>query len=241
MNTHGISQEDVNANPDCIATVYSAQIDWQASPSGTVWRKPLYRKGGEFGLATSLVRYAPQGRFRAHPHPAGEEILVLSGVFSDEHGDYPAGSWLFNPEGYIHTPYSIPGCELLVRLRQYPGIHRNRHRVNTHSGRWYASKERGLSLLPLYRETAYPEYVALARIDPGTSLPRLSLEAGLEYFVLDGILCNRDKKYPTGTWLRWPPSTAHTLYSATGALYYLRLTHGSGELYEEFEADLNQR
>jgi hypothetical protein len=31
--------------------------------------------------------------------PGGEEILVLDGVFQDEQGSYPAGSWLRNPAG----------------------------------------------------------------------------------------------------------------------------------------------
>ena len=49
--------------------------------------KPLYRWGGEFGPVTSLVRYAPGGAFPEHTHPEGEEILVLEGEFTDEHGE----------------------------------------------------------------------------------------------------------------------------------------------------------
>ena len=41
-----------------------------------------------------------------HVHPGGEEILVLEGVFYDEHGDYPAGSWLRNPRYSEHTPFT---------------------------------------------------------------------------------------------------------------------------------------
>ena len=68
--------------------VDTAALDWDASPSGTVWRQPLYRVDGEHGPATSRVRYAPGGSFRPHAHPEGEEIRVLDGVFADEHGDY---------------------------------------------------------------------------------------------------------------------------------------------------------
>lgn len=32
-------------------------------------------------------------------HPGGEEILVPEGLFRDEDGDYPAGSWLRNRAG----------------------------------------------------------------------------------------------------------------------------------------------
>ena len=75
---------------------------------------------------TSLVRYAPGDAFPGHAHPQGEEILVLDGVFSDEQGDYPAGSFLKNPHGSRHSPRSQGGCTLFVRLPQYPGEGRPR-------------------------------------------------------------------------------------------------------------------
>ena len=54
----------------------------------------LFRLGGEVARATSIVHYAPRSAFPRHTHGGGEEILVLDGVFQDEHGDYPAGSYL---------------------------------------------------------------------------------------------------------------------------------------------------
>jgi anti-sigma factor ChrR (cupin superfamily) len=98
-------------NPDLTRRVLADTgcMDWEPSPSGTVWRKPLYRQGGEYGPVTSLVRYAPGGAFPEHAHPQGEEILVLDGVFSDEHGDYRAGSFLMNPHGSRHSPCGDEG------------------------------------------------------------------------------------------------------------------------------------
>ncbi|MBC6439248.1 MAG: cupin domain-containing protein [Rhodospirillales bacterium] len=102
--------------------INTAAMDWEPSPSPTVWRKRLDRVGPpESGRVTSVVRYDPGSRFHAHPHPDGEEILVLEGIFSDQTGDYPAGSYLLNPEGFEHGPYSEEGCRLFVKLRQYPG------------------------------------------------------------------------------------------------------------------------
>ena len=79
----------------------------EASPSGTVWRKCPYLVGApESGQVTSIVRYEPDASFPAHDHPGGEEILVLEGCFHDEHGAYPAGSWIRNPDQSRHTPYT---------------------------------------------------------------------------------------------------------------------------------------
>lgn len=99
--------------------IETASQPWQASPMSGVWRKPLARAQAEAGHATSIVRYDAGSRFRAHTHPRGEEILVLEGVFSDEDGDYPAGSYLRNPAGSQHSPFSVGGCTLLVKLHQF--------------------------------------------------------------------------------------------------------------------------
>jgi len=69
---------DCHADFDQRVAVDTTALAWESSPSGTVWRKPLYRMGGEHGPVTSLVRYAPGGSFRSHFHPEGEEILVLA-------------------------------------------------------------------------------------------------------------------------------------------------------------------
>ena len=122
---------DVNSDLSQQVVIETQSMPWQSSPSGTVWRKPLYREGGEFGPVTSLVRYQAGGKFRSHAHPQGEEILVLAGEFCDDHGRYPQGSYLLNPDGSQHAPYSDHGCTLLVRLRQYAGHDRPQIKLDT--------------------------------------------------------------------------------------------------------------
>ena len=107
---------DVNADLARRVVVDTHRMTWESSPSGTVWHKPLYRSGGEYGPVTGLVRYAPGGAFPEHAHPEGEEILVLDGVFSDEHGLYPEGTWIRSPHGSQHTPFSEKGCLIYVRV-----------------------------------------------------------------------------------------------------------------------------
>ena len=92
---------------------------WVASPQGGVERLMLDRVGDEVAVATSLVRYAPESRFPAHEHALGEEYVVLEGEFGDEHGRYPAGTYVRNPAGTHHTPFSDPGCLIFVKLRQF--------------------------------------------------------------------------------------------------------------------------
>lgn len=67
--------------------------------------------------STALVRWAPHTLFHTHRHPGGEEILVLEGVFRDEHGAYPRGTWIRSPHMSRHTPFtSAEGATILVKV-----------------------------------------------------------------------------------------------------------------------------
>jgi len=102
-----------------------------ASPQSGVERVMLDRVGAEKDRATSIVRYAPDSYFPRHEHSGGEEIFVLSGTFSVEDGDYPAGWYLRNPPGSSHQPFSREGAIIFVKLQQMP-VHEQRHvRINT--------------------------------------------------------------------------------------------------------------
>jgi len=93
---------------------------WLPSPMPGVERRMLDRCGAEVARATLIMRYAPGSRFERHSHGGGEEILVLEGVFKDEHGSYPAGSWLRNPPGRAHRPWSEAGCTIWVETGHLP-------------------------------------------------------------------------------------------------------------------------
>lgn len=84
--------ESLNGDLSRRVAVDTARMEWTASPSGTVWRKRVHLVGPpESGQVTSVVRYEPDSSFPAHDHPQGEEIYVIEGVFSDEHGDWQIG------------------------------------------------------------------------------------------------------------------------------------------------------
>jgi anti-sigma factor ChrR (cupin superfamily) len=102
-----------------IAWVPLDQQHWIASPEPGVDRVMLDRVGDETAVATSIVRYRSGSRFAAHRHDRGEEFLVLDGVFADENGSYPAGTYVRNPPGSAHSPRSDEGCVLFVKLRQF--------------------------------------------------------------------------------------------------------------------------
>jgi len=210
-------------------------MPWNASPSSTVWRQRLHLVGPtESGQVTSVVRYEEHSQFPPHDHPDGEEILVLAGVFSDEYGDWPAGSYLLNPEGFRHTPYSRGGCLLFVKLRQYPGKDRRHVAVNTHTMSWEPAGV-GCERKVLYAQPGYQDTTRLERWPVDSALGQLTYPRGAELFLLEGSFEDEHGRYDALTWMRLPMHFTHRpltrerceLYVKEGGFAYLHSASSS--------------
>jgi len=204
-------------------SVDTAAMEWSASPSGTVFRKRVHRVGpAESGQVTSVVRYAPNSTFPEHDHADGEEILVLEGVFSDQQGDWPAGTYLLNPEGFRHAPFSQPGCVIFVKLRQYPGCDRQHLALATDEQDWLHTEHSGIDVMPLYAQEGYSDETRLERWAPETEAGERWYPEGAELFVLDGMLEDEEGRYLPGHWLRLPARYAHRPHSEHGCRLYVK-------------------
>jgi anti-sigma factor ChrR (cupin superfamily) len=186
-------------------------------------RRPLDRQGGEVARATSIVRYAPGSRFSRHTHGGGEEILVLEGTFSDEQGDYPTGTYLRNPPGSSHVPFSAGGCTLLVKLRQFHPEDQERVVRDTCHSPWRPGLVEGLEVMPLHAFGS--EHVALVRWAPGTRFVAHGHPGGEEILVLRGIFQDEQGTYGAGCWLRNPPASAHRPWSEAGCTLWVKTGH----------------
>lgn len=196
----------LNMDFDQRVVIETASQDWVASPAAGVWRKPLEREAKESGHTTSIVRYEPGSAFSTHPHPLGEEILVLDGVFSDEHGDYPAGTYLRNPPGSDHAPFSNEGCTILVKLNQFNPQDKTEVRINTNTADWLPGIGK-LEVMPLHNFEG--ENVALVKWPAGEVFQPHTHFGGEEILVLSGTFQDEYGSYPTGCWLRSPHMSSH--------------------------------
>lgn len=209
----------VNADFSLPAVVTPNAYQWVPSPQAGVERVMLDRVGGEVARATSIVRYAPQSSFPRHQHPGGEEILVLSGTFSDETQDYPAGWYLRNPPGSAHRPSSAEGAVIFVKLQQMQPSELTELRVDTNDpANW--SQELGLAICRLYGDKF--ESVWLQRLLPGQPTSAVKT-ADVELLVLNGSLLNGSQRYDSGTWLRFPQGQSPALQAGDdGATMYVK-------------------
>ncbi|MEM1155585.1 MAG: cupin domain-containing protein [Pseudomonadota bacterium] len=195
---------DINADFAQPASVHAQDIPWVPSPMPGVERRMLDRMGGEVARATSIVRYAPGSAFSAHTHTGGEEYLVLEGVFQDEHGDFPAGTYVRNPPTSSHTPRADNGATILVKLWQFDMEDRHQLSVDTTIADPVAIAP-GVSEIPLYTDSR--ERVRIEVWDANTKV-KVSQHKGFEALVLEGSFRFEDQTYKAHSWLRLPPNYA---------------------------------
>ena len=213
----------INADFSCRAALAPEHYQWVQSPQNGVERVMLDRVGTEKARATSIVRYAPESNFPHHLHPGGEEILVLSGTFSADNSDYPAGWYLRNPPTSGHQPYSHEGAVIFVKLWQMTVDETHHVAIDTNDAdNW--QEQGGREVCQLYSDAK--EQVILQRIDAGEALFTGIIVGGAELLVLEGTLIEAGQSYQRGGWIRLPvDATSQITAGENGATVYLKTGH----------------
>jgi len=197
---------------------------WVVSPASGVDRLMLDRVGEEVARATSLVRYAAGSSFEPHKHALGEEFLVLEGTFSDEHGDYPIGTYVRNPPGSRHAPFSRDGCRILVKLRQIDPADNRAVVIHTADADvWPDTDSDGVSTLPLYEYET--EQVLMKRLGTGCVASVGDNAGGAELLVVRGMIEVDGDEMPAESWLRLPPGDTVTVVATEDSLLWLKTGH----------------
>ncbi len=213
-------------NSDFTKRVLVADRDnpWRASPSAGVERKMLDRIGDEVARATTIVRFAPGSAFAPHTHDGGEEYIVLEGVFQDEDGDFPVGTYVRNPPTSRHTPSSEPGATIFVKLWQFDPDDRTQLRIDMNTAELEDDPARvGVAQTTLFADGR--EHVGLEQWSGGIT-HGLDASDGAEILVLDGALSDGDHSLGPRDWLRLPPgSVAKLTAGPDGARIWKKTGH----------------
>lgn len=216
--------ENMQLNHDLTMSVAvdSTKSNWLPSPAKGVKRLVLEREGGEKTLrATSIVAYDPYSKFAPHQHPMGEEFLVLSGTFSDEHGDYPIGTYVRNPPASSHQPFSNEGCMIWVKLQQFKASDRQHVVIDT------TKQEVDFVTDKMNRKVLFDEYetVELIAAEADSSIPHAWFEKGLEILILSGQLADSNKIYEHGHWLRLAAGDIRNISVLQGSEFIIKYGH----------------
>ncbi|MEM8749453.1 MAG: cupin domain-containing protein [Pseudomonadota bacterium] len=213
---------ELNADFDSRAIVHGAKTPWIKSPMPGVDRRMLDRLGDEVARATSIVRYAPESHFSPHVHTGGEEFLVLDGVFQDEHGDFPTGTYVRNPPQSSHTPGSEQGCTIFVKLWQFDMDDRTQIVVQP-GDMVFQPTASGVRTAELFRDAN--EHVVMEHWDSGTPVD-LDAPGGMEVLVTEGSFELDGELFEPQSWLRLPAGgSAAVSAGADGAKVWIKRGH----------------
>lgn len=106
-------QHDLNQK-----VLHTRTMAWEEEIAEGLNVMQLHRFGTEH---VALAKWNPYTQFTKHEHWGGEEIFVLSGTYYDEYGKYPAGTWIRNPHGSSHHPYTLQdGAVILIKTGHLP-------------------------------------------------------------------------------------------------------------------------
>jgi len=204
--------------------VVDRENPWRASPAAGVERKMLDRIGDEVARATTIVRFAPGSAFAPHTHDGGEEYIVLEGVFQDEDGDFPVGTYVRNPPTSRHTPSSEPGATIFVKLWQFDPDDRTQLRIDMNTAALDDDPARvGVAQTTLFSDSH--EHVGLEQWAGGIT-HGLNAADGAEILVLEGALSDGKQSLGPRDWLRLPPgSVANLTAGPEGVRFWTKTGH----------------
>ena len=204
MNLIDIQGNGFNSDLDSRVVLFESDEKWRLSPSDGVKRLYLDRANfSEYTSATSIVKFDKNSQFSGHTHQNGEEFFVLDGIFSDEHGDYPKGTYVRNPHGSCHSPFSKDGCKIFVKLRQFQKDDSARI-VRTVIEPWETYSEE-VTYLKLYEFRNEIVYLAEFKPHSKINLP-FKNKGGEEILILSGAIHDKGNNFEAITWIRDPKS-----------------------------------
>ena len=218
---------DVNADFSKRVMLHSDEIEWQASPMAGVDRRRLDRIDNEADRVTTIVRYAPDSSFSPHIHTGGEEFIVLEGIFEDDYGNWPTGSYIRNPPTSKHQPGSKDGCVIFVKLVQFnPDDRTFVHADIAKLGSVEDRNRDGVKVSPLFKDA--DEDVRVEYWDANTTVT-IDTAGGAEILVLDGGFKESGDQLRKHSWLRVPAAYEfNAVASNSGAQVWIKSGHLKG-------------
>ena len=194
----------------------TGELDWLESPMAGVERRMLDRIGDEVARATTIVRYAPGSHFSAHKHSGGEEFIVLEGTFQDEHGDYPAGTYVRNPIGTHHIPRSDDGCTIFVKLWQFAPQDQRQFSVNLNTVEMMPDPQHAEIQRSLIHR--YGDEKVMLEDWPASMSRRIESSGGVEMLLLDGTVEFDGRSFGKHDWIRLPAGYSARMHSGTAGV-----------------------
>ncbi|HVL59269.1 MAG TPA: cupin domain-containing protein [Burkholderiaceae bacterium] len=207
----------VNDDPTRIAVVDTNAVAWEPTEHSGIHMKTLERfDDPRKGRETALVKFDPGASLPEETLDHRMEIFVISGTYSDGHGDYTERTFIRNPPGFHHRPTSKDGCVIYWK-RRVP-IYKNEAQwprlvVDAKTAQWLEFPHRGADVLHLYRDPNGLETARIGHVHTERKIPSHDHSIGEETLVIQGCLTDQYQPYEAGVWFRMPCGVPHAPYT----------------------------
>ncbi len=145
----------------------------------------------------------------------------MEGVFQDDYGDFPAGTYVRNPPTTRHTPRSDEGCTIFVKLWQFDMADRTQFHKTMADELGYPVG--GVATATLHQDAR--EIVTYNHLDPEAAF-HSTASGGIELLVIDVSVIVDGAPLGRNGWLRLPDGAALALRAgASGAKIWIKSGH----------------
>ncbi len=223
-------QYEFNADFSKSIVLTPDDMSWKATDIPGIEHILLENCKTPYARQTLLLRCSPDSFIEQANTQIEQEFFVLEGEIADNHGNYGIHTYVRNPNG-CNRAHSELGCTLFVKLRQIHEQDQGQRIINTQvESSWLPGPESGISIFPLHVWDA--ESVLLMRWTVARKMKPAIDPQGEEILVISGMLKDKHRQYPTGSWIRNPLTTWQSWYGEAGTLIYYKNGHFPDQISE---------
>ncbi|SQD77678.1 cupin domain-containing protein [Moritella yayanosii] len=156
---------------------------------------------------------------------------MLEGVFADEHGDYPVGTYKRNPVGTEHAPIVKDGCMIIVKLGQFQDEDEDDQDVEINTADQAFTQDETRAAVQYQALHAFKQEVV--RLECWTRNSHIILDntGRIELLVVNGEFSHQGDVYRQFDWLRLPVGTALDITTASDdCIVWIKTGHHSYRL-----------
>jgi len=170
-----------------------------------------------------LIRFEPGAKPPMHRHVGDELLYVIEGAISDEAGTVTAGNMGYRPNGCTHQVTSWNGATVLavitgeVEPAKEVGNAPRSQIISLSELPWHDAMP-GVRQKRIWEDKAANRHVALARFEPGASLPRHRHTGEELLYIIEGSHADETGEVAAGNMSIRPTGCVHSVNSNNGAI-----------------------
>ncbi|MBU3015935.1 cupin domain-containing protein [Poseidonibacter lekithochrous] len=188
-------------------------IQWQKVETKDILKKILAIKDKE---ETSFIKLN-EGSFLNQTEKINSvEIFVVEGIYINEYGEHPKGTYLRLPKENEALAKSNDGCVIFRKTNFFTDT--QELIINTNTEEWLQGQG-NLEVMPLYEQTALVKWPKDEKFTPHKHW------GGEEIVVLEGTFIDEHGEYPKNSWLRSPHLSEHFPYVNEETIIFVKTGH----------------